>query len=292
MAQILDGRAVADTIRKDLAVRIKSLEPKPKLIIVQVGDLEETNAYIRQKKLFGEKIGASVEHRQYAEDIAETELLQEIEKLNNDVSVHGIIVQLPLADHLDKDKLIAAVKSEKDVDGLGPVNLHCFWNNHSGGYVIPATARGILTLLDHYQIPITSRKVVIVGRSSLVGKPTALAFLHRNATVTICHRQTANLPEETRAADILIVAAGQPRLIDEKYLSPNQVVIDVGINLLSGHKLEEEVSGQKLVGDVNFEEAEDIVQAISPVPGGVGPMTVASLFENLLEAYKRKLLLL
>ena len=287
MSQILDGRTVADGIRKELAARIKTLEPKPKLVIIQVGDLEETNAYIRQKKLFGEKIGALVDHRQYSVNIAEVDLLEKIAEMNRDASVHGIIIQLPLADQLDKDKLTAAVAPEKDVDGLGPVNLHLLWNSNSRCF-IPATTKGILTLLSHYRIPVVGKKVVIVGRSALVGKPTAIALLNQNATVTICHRQTKNLTKETRGGDILIVAAGQPKFIDENYVKANQVVVDVGINLLSGQKLEEETSSRKLIGDVDFEKVKDVVAALSPVPGGVGPMTVTSLFENLFEAYRRQ----
>lgn len=289
MSQILDGRALADSIKKDLAARIRNLEPKPKLIIVQVGGLEETNAYIRQKKIFGEKIGALVEHQQYPADIIEIDLLKEIKRFNSDLSVHGIIIQLPLADHLDKDKLTAAIKPEKDVDGLGPANIHFLWNNNPHCF-IPATTKGILALLVHYEIPVSGKKVVIVGRSALVGKPTALAFLNQGATVTICHRQTKNLAGETRRADIIIVAAGQPKFLDETYVKAGQVIIDVGINLLSGQKLEEEISGRQVVGDVDFEKVKDVVAAVSPVPGGVGPMTVASLFENLLEAYSRTIL--
>src|SRR3989344_9485454 len=230
--KILDGRIVRDKIAQRLTSEIAKLKSRPKLVILQVGDLAESNAYIRQKILFGQKIGAIVDHQKLPENISQKNLQTTISKLNTDPSVIGIIVQMPIPASLDKDTIIDSITPQKDVDGLTSVNLKLLWENRSEGH-IPATTKGILTLLDYYKIPIAAKKVVVVGRSFLVGKPTALAFLNRNATVTICHKETRNLKLETKNADILVVA-------------------------------------------------------ITPVPGGIGPMTVASLFENLLEAYKRQ----
>ncbi len=258
---ILDGKALSIDIAARLARKIRRLKTKPGLAIVQVGSIPESDKYIKRKKIFGEKIGAVVEHEKYPGNVSKQKLVSEISRLNKNSSVHGIIVQSPLPKHLqDVSELIA---EEKKIDG--------------GKYFVSATTRGILTLLDKYKIKIAGKKIMVIGRSDLVGKPTALEMLKHDATVTICHSKTKKLREETRKADILIVAAGKPNLITKNYVSKNQVVIDVGINIL-GH--------EKLVGDVDFKNVSKIVKAISPVPGGVGPMTVASLFENLLRAYE------
>lgn len=260
--KILDGKALNLLIAANLQWKIAKLKTKLKLVIVQVGNKEESNVYIRHKLKFAEKISALAEHKKFKESVSESTLLKEIERLNTDKSVHGVIVQLPLPKQIDSKIIAQAIVPEKSVDG--------------SAFFIPATTRGILTLLDHYKIPITGRKAVVVGRSELVSKPTALALLNRDATVTVCHSKTKNVPRETRQADILIVAAGKPKLITAKHVSKNQIVIDVGINIVNG----------KMVGDVDFTKVSKIVRAISPVPGGVGPMTVTSLFENLLDAHE------
>ncbi len=291
-AKILDGKKLNEKIANELAAKIRGLTPKPKLVIIQVGNLAESNAYIARKKSFGEKIGAIVDHIKLPQDVVKQALLSEIRNLNSDSSVHGVIVQMPLPKHLDRDKIIEAIDPKKDVDGLTSTNLKLLWEGRSQGYV-PATTKGILTLLDYYKIPVSGKKVVVVGRSSLVGKPTALAFLNRNATVTVAHSKTKNLKLETRNADILVIAAGKPGLITKEYVSKGQVVVDVGITAIDqlpatkNQKPEMELAKKKLVGDVDFESVRNIVEAISPVPGGTGPMTVASLFENLFEAYNR-----
>ncbi len=277
-AKILDGKIVRDKIAEKLKAEISRLSSKPKLAIIQVGDLPQSNTYIRQKILFGQKIGALVDHLKLNENITQKELISKLLTLNSNQSVHGLIVQLPIPKHLDKDKLIDAIDPAKDVDGQTATNIKMLFEGSPAGY-IPATTKGILTLLDFYKITVGGKKVTVVGRSSLVGKPTALALLNLNATVTVCHSQTKNLKLETRNADILIVATGKPNLITAEHVSPGQVVIDVGINVLAN-------SQKNLVGDVKFDEVAKIVDAITPVPGGIGPMTVASLFENLLKAYK------
>ena len=258
---ILDGSKLSREIAAKLKRKIKRLKGKLRLFIVQIGNLSASNRYIERKKIFAAKIGAIAESKKFPSNISRKRLDSIISKLNNDKAVHGIIVQEPLPKHLQN--ISGNIAEEKKVDG--------------GKYFIPATTKGILTLLKKYKVKIAGKKLTVVGRSNLVGLPTALEMLKRDATVTICHRKTENLKEETKRADILIVAAGRPKLISKNHVSRNQVVIDIGINVLKNGKL---------CGDVDFKNVSKIVKAISPVPGGVGPMTVASLFENLLEAHK------
>lgn len=272
MAVILDGKALNEKIKIDLKKKIEGLISKPKLVIVQVGDNQESEAYIERKKKFGADVGAEVIHQKYSVDISESSLIGDIEKINQDKSVNGIIVQLPLPKSLNKNKIINSINPQKDVDGQTPESLKSLIENEKG--FLPATTRGIFSLLKEYKINLSGKKVVIVGRSTLVGKPTALKFLNENSTVTICHSQTEDLEKETKRADILVIAIGKPALITKDFVSPDQIVIDVGINVIEG----------KLKGDVDFEDIKDEVGFITPVPGGVGPMTVASLFENLFEA--------
>lgn len=296
--KILDGKIVRDEIAQKVKTEISKFKTKPKLVIIQVGDNPESNAYIGQKIKFGERIGAPAELAKFPENTTQTELESKISELNADNSVHGIIIQIPIPNHLDKDKLIDLINWRKDVDGLSAICLKLLSEGNPTGY-IPATTKGVLTLLDYYNISVSGKKVIIIGRSFLVGKPTALAMLNRDATVTICHSKTKDLKAETKNADILIVAIGKPNLIGREHVSPNQVVIDVGINVVEPkarplHQTTTELrpglssEPRKLVGDVNFDEVSPIVSAITPVPGGIGPMTVASLFENLLEAYNKQ----
>jgi methylenetetrahydrofolate dehydrogenase (NADP+)/methenyltetrahydrofolate cyclohydrolase len=271
-AKILDGKEVSSKIKEILRETIQKLAFQPKLVIIQVGENKESEVYITRKKKFAEEINAQVLHIKYSESVKETEIINEIEKLNRDKTVNGIIVQLPLPLSLNRTKIIDSIDKDKDVDGQTASNLKNLLENQKG--FIPATTQGIQTLLFENGIEIKGKKVVVVGRSTLVGKPTALAFLNKDATVTICHSQTVDLKEETKRADILIIAMGKPKFINDEFVSTNQVVIDVGINSLN----------EKVVGDVDMESVKDIVKYISPVPGGVGPMTVASLFQNLVEA--------
>jgi 5,10-methylene-tetrahydrofolate dehydrogenase/methenyl tetrahydrofolate cyclohydrolase len=275
MSKILDGRRVRDEIAAKLGRTIAREKIKPVLAIIQIGAREESDAYIKQKKLFAQKIGAEVKHVQFPQNISEEKVLSTIKKLNGDPKIHGIIVQLPISKHLDEFKLTAAVEKSKDVDGLAP-----------GTHFTPATARGVLNLLDFYKIKIAGKRATVVGRSRLVGTPIAKALLERNATVAVAHSQTKNLSQVTREADILVVAIGDPQFINKKFVRRGQVVIDVGINVKKLGLREEVLLKKKstLVGDVNFKEVSKIVSAVSPVPGGVGPLTVAGLFQNLVEA--------
>ena len=270
MAIILDGKKIRDNTREQLKVAFGKLPFKSKLVIIKVGEDAVQDVYVRQKKIFGDSIGVEVTVIGIPANSNEKEIIGVIEKENNDKNTHGIIVQLPLPKELDKLAIIEAINPEKDVDSLTSLNTKKLYLGFPK--FIPATTKGILTLLDYYKIPIVGKRICVVGRSNLVGKPTAIVFVNKGATVTVCHSQTTNLPEETKRADILIVATGHPSLISKDYVSSGQVVIDVGLSRVKG----------KLVGDVVSDEVERMVFAITPVPGGVGPMTVASLFENLL----------
>lgn len=281
---ILDGRLVREKICDSLREKISKFSKKPHLAILQIGSRADSGAYVSQKIQFGESIGAKVTLIQFEESIEAAKLGEEIEALNNNPEIDGVIIQLPLPKHLDASALLEQVSPQKDVDGLTAFQSKLLRDNNSAA-IIPATARGIFLLLEHYNIDVSGKHVVVVGRSRLVGRPVADLALNRGATVTVCHRGTKPLADYTKQADILIVAAGVPGLITRYHVRSGQVVVDVGINPVqaSGGGLLEELPRRKLVGDVLFDEVKEIVTAISPVPGGVGPMTVASLFENLLD---------
>lgn len=274
MAKILEGRTLSCRLATKLGKQIKRLQVKPKIVIIQIGNLPESNTYIKNKKTFAERIGAITWHKKYPNKIRESRVIADILRYNRESSVHGIMVQLPAPKHFDIERVLESIAPKKDVDGLTSINTkHLFDNSEA---FIPATAKGIVSLLEEYKIKLAGTKVVIVGQSSLVGRPTMLALLNRGATVTMCHRNTHNLENETKCADILITAIGYPKLITKKHVSKGLVVVDIGININKD---------KKIVGDVDFQHVVGIVKAITPVPGGVGPMTVASLFQNLLEAY-------
>lgn len=277
MATLLSGKVIRDEIAQELESKAKNLDPKPKLVIIQVGDVPESNTYIGQKVKFGEKIGALVDHLKLPENITQTNLISQIFKLNLDSTVHGLILQLPIPKSLDKEAVLESIVPVKDVDGMQSVNIKKLFDNDPSGY-IPATTKGVITMLEHNNIPISGKHAVVIGRSSLVGKPTTLSLLNQNATVTVCHSKTENIAAITKTADIIISAVGSPGLITKDYVKAGQTVIDVGTTVVDG----------KLKGDVAFEEVEPIVEFISPVPGGAGPLTVASLFQNLLQAYENQ----
>ena len=242
---------------------------------MQVGDNNESNIYIEQKKKFGLEIGVEVEHKKCDVNINEDELVKIIEKYNEDSGVGGIIVQLPIPENLDCSRILNSIDVQKDVDGLGVKQIGLFYGGDKTA-MVPATARGVMSLLDYYKIDLKSKNVVVIGRSNLVGRPIAQMCLNSGATVTICHSKTLYIEEHTKKADIVIVACGKPRLIGPSYLGKNQVVVDVGIQKVEG----------KLTGDVDFDNVKDMVSAITPVPGGVGPLTVVSLFQNLVDTQK------
>ena len=280
---ILDGLTLSRKIGEKLKLKISSLKETPKLAIVQVGEVEQSTIFIARKVKYAASIGALTIHVNFPEAISESDLSEKIDELNKDESVHGIIIQLPLPKHLNFLNLVDIIDQEKDVDGLGFKNIRALFSGEKIGFM-PATSRGIISLLKEYKIEIKGKKVVIINRSVLVGKPLALALLNENATVSICNSHTKNLKEEVRTADIVISAIGKPKFLGAEYFKNGQVVIDVGIS----RGIAEEGEGRKISGDVDFERVEGLAEAISPVPGGVGPMTVASLFANLVESVERK----
>jgi methylenetetrahydrofolate dehydrogenase (NADP+)/methenyltetrahydrofolate cyclohydrolase len=276
--QILDGKKINEEIAKHLKQQIAEKGISPKLVIVQVGDNSASNVYIKMKVNFAEKIGANAEALKFPNEITEQELISEIEKLNADNSVNGIIVQLPIPDNINLAKILNTITPQKDVDGLGQENLSKLIRGSDDG-IVPATARGIVDLLLAHDIEIAGKDVVVVGKSVLVGKSTALHFLNNGATVSVLHSKTQNLADKTRQADILISATGVSGLITADHINADQVVVDVGISVDSNGNIS---------GDVdNSVHEKKLVKAISPVPGGVGPMTVASLFQNLIDTYNK-----
>ena len=272
MAIILDGKKLRDKIFEDLKTKLDKMEKKPTLAVILVGENPASQIYVRNKKKTAEKLGINSISIEYPSDITESELLQKIEELNNDENVTAILVQLPLPAHIDKNKVIDKILPQKDVDGLTPYNLGKLFSGEEP-YVYPCTPKGILLLLDEYNIELEGRHVVVVGRSNLVGKPVAQLLLKRNATVTMCHSHTKNLANITKTADIIVSALGK-NVIGEKMLKSNCVVVDVGIF--------RDENG-KISGDVDFETVSKVAAYISPVPGGVGPMTIASLMLNTVE---------
>lgn len=271
---ILDGLKVKKKVLDELHEEIAKLTEKPNLVVIQVGNNDASNIYIKQKEKMALEVGYNFKHLKFKEDISLDELVSEINKLNNDKSVHAILVQLPLPKQINAMMVQNSIDPLKDVDGLSSVNAGKLL--HGEECLIPCTPLGVMRLLEEYNINVSGKKVCIVGRSNLVGKPMAILLDKAGATVTVCHSKTKNLDEYTRLADILVVAVGKPNLITTDMVRDNAVVIDVGISKVD----------DKICGDVCFQEVKDKVSYISPVPKGVGPMTVAMLGENVLKAYK------
>lgn len=272
MTIILDGKKLRDKIFENLKQRLNNMSEKPTLAVILVGENPASQIYVRNKKKTAENLGIYSIVINYPADISEKILLDKIQELNNDNKITAILVQLPLPKHIDKFKIIDAIAPEKDVDGLTPYNSGKLFSGEEP-YVYPCTPKGILLLLDEYNIELAGKHVVVIGRSNLVGKPVAQMLLNRNATVTMCHSHTKNLSDITKTADIVVSAVGK-NIIGEKMLKSDCVVVDVGIF--------KDVNG-KICGDVDFASASKIAAYISPVPGGVGPMTIASLMLNTVE---------
>ena len=273
---ILDGRKIKSEIMDELKLTVDKLEIKPKLVVIQIGDNEASNIYINQKKKMCEYIGYQFELKKYDEDIKEEELLKIIDKLNKDKMVNGILVQMPIPKHINADKIQNAIEYVKDVDGLTDINTGILFHNKEGLY--SCTPLGIMELLDRYNINVKAKHVVIVGKSNLVGKPLIGLMLNKGATVTSCNSLTKDLGKYTNEADILVVAVGKPKLITSDMVKDGAIVIDVGINRYDGN----------IVGDVDYELVKDKASYITPVPGGVGQMTVAMLAKNILLAYLKQ----
>ena len=277
MNNIIDGKASSIKIKEELKAYVDSLGEKPGLVVIQVGDNPASNTYVKNKKLAAEYIGINFFHYKYEENTSEEELINKIKELNNDNSVDGIIVQLPLPKGFNETKIINYIDPNKDVDGLTELNAGKLVNNED--CLSSCTPTGIMKLLEMYNVEIEGKNAVVVGRSILVGKPIATMLLNKNATVTICHSKTKNLKEITKNADILVVATGHINTITDDMVNENSVVIDVGINRNQENKL---------CGDVDFNNIKDKVKLITPVPGGVGPMTVAMLNYNVIKSYKKR----
>jgi len=271
---IMDGKSVAKKIRQDIKQEISGMKVKPGLAVVQVGDNAASNVYIRLKEKACKEVGIDLRLVKLQESVPEERLLADIEKLNDDDRIHGMLVQLPLPKHINVERVLSAVDPDKDVDGFNPVNVGLLAVGEPR--FVPATPKGVMRLLDEYKIPIEGRNAVVVGRSNIVGKPLAAMLLARHATVTICHSRTKDLVEVTKRADILAVAVGRPGMIKKEHVKKGAVVVDVGITEVDGN----------LKGDVAFDEVEPIASHITPVPGGVGPMTIAMLLESTKEAAK------
>ena len=279
MAKLIDGKVISTQIKEEIKAKMEQMKAEGKevtLAVIQVGNDSASSVYVGNKKKACEYVGFRSLSHELPEATTQEQLLNLIDSLNKAEDVDGILVQLPLPKHLNEDEVIEAISPKKDVDGFHVVNTGNLWIGEEG--FVSCTPAGIIELLKRSGVEMAGKECVIVGRSNIVGKPMAALMLRENATVTICHSRTANLKEVTKRADILIVAMGKPKFITAEYVKEGATVIDVGI-----HRLE----GKKLCGDVDFESVEPIAGQITPVPGGVGPMTIAMLMKNCLEASTR-----
>jgi methylenetetrahydrofolate dehydrogenase (NADP+) / methenyltetrahydrofolate cyclohydrolase len=288
MARIIDGTSISRDIRRDIAARVERLRGRgvvPGLTVVLVGDDPASGLYVRRKREACEEVGIDSRTLHLPDEVTEEELFGVIDGLNADPSVHGILVQLPLPRSLPYKAVLERIRPRKDVDGFHPLNNGLAFIGDPRGFV-PATPAGILEILRHEQVPTHGRHVVIVGRSLIVSKPLASLLMAPgpNATVTLTHRHTVDLAAHTRMADILVVAVGKPGLITADIVKPGAVVIDVGVNRIDDPSAK---GGSRIVGDVDFENVARVAEAITPVPGGVGPMTITMLLSNTVEAAER-----
>jgi len=286
-AELIDGRAVAKKIRAEVAARAAKLAArgiKPGLAVVLVGEDPASVVYTTAKGKAAEEAGMYSQNLRLPAEISQADLLARVDALNSDPRIHGILVQMPLPKHIDPDTVIRRIDPAKDVDGFHPVNVGKMLIGERDGF-IPCTPAGIQVLLRESGVSTPGKNCVVIGRSNIVGKPMAALMLqdneHANCTVTVCHRHTADLPSQTRRADILIVAAGRPKIVTGAMVKPGAVVIDVGTNRVNDPKAK---SGTRLQGDVDFDSVREVASKLTPVPGGVGPMTIAMLMANTVRA--------
>ena len=278
MAELIDGKLISAQIKDECKEKVALLKDKGievTLAVIQVGKDPASSVYVSNKKKACEYIGANSLSYNLKEDSTQEELLKLIDELNNDEKVNGILVQLPLPKHFNEDEVIRRINPDKDVDGFHPINVGRLSIGEKG--FVSCTPAGIIELLKRSNVEIEGRECVIIGRSNIVGKPMSMLMLRENATVTVCHSRTKNLSEVTKRADILIVAIGKPKMIDASYVKEGATVIDVGI-----HRVDP--NSKKLCGDVDFDSVEPVAGKITPVPGGVGPMTIAMLMSNLVNS--------
>lgn len=276
MAQIIDGKALAKAIRENVKKDVEKLKEEginPKFAVILVGDDPASKIYVRNKSKASAEVGIEYEEHILPENVTQEELLDLIDKLNKDNTVNGILLQSPIPSHLNINKAFNSICYKKDVDGFNPINVGKLALGQNA--FVPCTPLGVVRMLEHYKIPIEGKRVVILGRSNIVGKPLIQCMLEKNATVTVCHSKTQNLSEITKQADILISAIGKANFVAEDMVKQGATIIDVGINRLENGKL---------AGDVDFVNVEPKVSYITPVPGGVGPMTIAMLMENIVKA--------
>jgi 5,10-methylene-tetrahydrofolate dehydrogenase/methenyl tetrahydrofolate cyclohydrolase len=287
-AKIIDGKAIAERLREEVAQGVKELVesggPRPGLATVLVGEDPASHVYVRMKRKACEKLGIESFHHQLPADISQEDLEKLVHDLNTDPTVHGILVQLPLPSGLDEEAVLRAISIEKDVDGFHPINIGRLAQKGRDPLFVPCTPAGCITLLKEAGAELEGANAVIVGRSNIVGMPAALLLVKENATITICHSRTQDLPGKCREADVLIAAIGRPEMIKGDWIKPGAYVIDVGVNRVDDESLEK---GYKLVGDVDFDEVKEVAAAITPVPGGVGPMTITGLMQNTLRSAQR-----
>ena len=278
-AQILNGKELSVKIKEDLRKETEALKEKginPGLAVIIVGDDPASRVYVNNKKKACEECGFYSEEYALPKETTEEELLKLIDTLNNKKEINGILVQLPLPKGIDSEKVLLSIRPEKDVDAFHPVNVGKIMIGDF--YFLPCTPAGVMEMLEYEGIDVTGKNCVVIGRSNIVGKPMNMLLLHKNGTVTICHSKTKNLAEICKNADILVAAVGRPNFVTADMVKEGAVVIDVGINRVDG----------KLCGDVDFENVKDKASAITPVPGGVGPMTIAMLMQNTLTAAKKQ----
>ncbi|CAL9232632.1 Tetrahydrofolate dehydrogenase/cyclohydrolase NAD(P)-binding domain [Arabidopsis thaliana x Arabidopsis arenosa] len=287
-AIVIDGKAVAKKIRDEITIEVSRMKESigviPGLAVILVGDRKDSATYVRNKKKACDSVGIKSFEVRLAEDSSEEEVLKSVSGFNDDPSVHGILVQLPLPSHMDEQNILNAVSIEKDVDGFHPLNIGRLAMRGREPLFVPCTPKGCIELLHRYNIEIKGKRAVVIGRSNIVGMPAALLLQREDATVSIIHSRTKNPEEITREADIIIAAVGQPNMVRGSWIKPGAVIIDVGINPVEDPSA---ARGYRLVGDICYEEASKVASAITPVPGGVGPMTIAMLLSNTLTSAKR-----
>lgn len=311
MFNLIDGKAIAKRIRSELKEEVATFKVEtgitPGLAVILVGARPDSASYVRSKKRHAKEVGFQSIGVDYDEDVSEQTLIDKIDELNQDPAVHGILVQLPLPKHINEQRVIERVHPDKDVDGLHPLNVarlcntnthatnnpsnrrqgrkSTFTNMRSLDFHIACTPQGCIELLDRRGVDIEGKDVVVIGRSNIVGLPVSLLMMQRNATVTIVHSRTKDLPDKVRKADIVVAAVGRPHFVRGDWIKEGAIVIDVGINQIDDFSSK---TGHKLVGDVHFDEAVERAQLITPVPGGVGPMTIAMLLRNTMNGAKRE----
>ena len=287
-AKRIDGKGIAKSIQQELTEEVAQLKEKhglvPGLATVLVGDNPASRTYVRMKQKRCKEVGIHSVGHTLSKDASQEEVEGLVSELNADPKIHGILVQLPLPSHLDEEAVLGAISIEKDVDGFHPINIGRLSMKGREPLFTPCTPTGIIELIDRTGVEIEGKEAVILGRSNIVGLPVSMLLLHRNATITICHSRTKDLAEVTKRADILIAAVGRAEMVKKDWVKPGAVVIDVGINRVDD---ESRKRGYRLVGDVDFDEVKEVAGHLTPVPGGVGPMTIAMLLQNTVHGAKR-----